>query len=122
MLSGSGSGSALQPSRRWGAELVGLGLDLVEEVLVGQAVALEVGLDALDRVLELPALDVVGEPVAGRVVGRGVRAHPVGVGLDERRALAVAGALQRGLVTAYVASTSLPSTRTPGKPKPSARW
>ena len=25
-------------------------------------------------------------------------------------------------VTAYVASTSLPSTRTPGKPKPAARW
>ena len=50
-----------------------------------------------DRVLELPVLEVVGEPVAGRVVGRGVRAHPVGVGLDERRALAVAGALQGGL-------------------------
>ena len=90
-------GQRLAALAQRGAELVGLGLDLVEEVGVGQAVALEVGLDPGDRVLELPALDVAGEPVAGRVVGRGVRAHPVGVGLDERRALPVAGPLQRGL-------------------------
>ena len=68
-----------------------------KNVLVGQAVALEVGLDPLDRALQPPALDVVGEAVAGRVVGRGVGTHPVGVGLHERRALAVARALQRGL-------------------------
>ena len=79
------------------AELVGLGAHRVEERVVGQAVALEVDLDAGDRVLELPALDVVAEPVAGRVVGGRVGAHPVGVGLDQRRALAVAGPLQRGL-------------------------
>ena len=79
------------------AELVGLLLDRGEELVVGQAVALEVDLDAGDRVLELPVLDVVGEPVAGRVVGGGVGTHPVRVGLDERRALAVPGALERGL-------------------------
>ena len=33
--------------------------------------------------------------VAGRVVGGGVRAHPVGVRLDQRRALAVAGVVER---------------------------
>ena len=79
------------------AELVGLLLDAGDELVVDQAVAAEVDLEPGDRVLELPVLDVVVEPVAGRVVGRGVRTHPVGVGLDERRALAVAGALQRGL-------------------------
>ncbi len=79
------------------AEVLGLDLDLLEEVLVDQAVAGEVGLHALDRVLELPGLEVLREPVAGRVVGRGVRAHPVGVRLDERGALAVAGPLQGGL-------------------------
>src|SRR5688572_28788447 len=61
------------------AEVVGLGVQGVEEVLVGQPVAAQVGLGALDRALEAPALDVVGEPVPRRVVGRGVRAHPVGV-------------------------------------------
>ena len=79
------------------AELVGLLLDAGDEVVVDQAVAAQVDLEPRDRVLELPVLDVVVEPVAGRVVGRGVGTHPVGVGLDERRALAVAGALQRGL-------------------------
>ena len=79
------------------AELVGLLLDAGDEVVVDQAVAAQVDLEPRDRVLELPVLDVVVEPVAGRVVGRGVGAHPVGVGLHERRALAVAGALQRGL-------------------------
>ena len=90
-------GELLHAGAQPGAEVVGLARDRVEEVVVGQAVALEVGPDPLDRVLEPPALDVVGEPVAGRVVGRGVRAHPVGVGLHERRALAVAGPLERGL-------------------------
>ena len=42
-------------------------------------------------------LELVVEAVARRVVGRGVRAHPVGVRLDERRAVAVPRALQRGL-------------------------
>ena len=90
-------GQRLAPLAERRAELVRLGGDLLEEGGVGQAVALDVGLDPGDRVLELPALHVAGEPVAGRVVGRGVRAHPVGVGLHERRALPVAGPLQRGL-------------------------
>ncbi len=79
------------------AELLGLGVDLVEERLVGQAVAGQVDLHPLDRVLELPALEVSREPVARRVVGRGVGAHPVGVGLHERRTLTLASALQRRL-------------------------
>ena len=83
-----------------GAELVGLRVDLVEEVLVGQAVALQVDLDAGDRVLEPPGLELAGQPVPGRVVGGGVRAHAVGVGLDERRALAVAGRCMAAWVTA----------------------
>src|SRR6478752_1970385 len=57
------------------AQPLGLDLDLVEEVLVGQPVAGEVGLHPLDRVLELPDLEVLRQPVAGGVVGGGVRAH-----------------------------------------------
>ena len=37
---------------------VGLTLDVVEEVVVGQAVARQVDLDALDRVAQLPHLDL----------------------------------------------------------------
>ena len=92
-----GSGSALQPARRCSPSCSASSLDLVEEVLVDQAVAGQVDLHPLDRVLELPVLDVGREPVAGRVVGGRVRTHPVGVGLDERGALAVPGALQRRL-------------------------
>ena len=51
----------------------------------------EVGLEPLDRVAELPHLDLGGDAVLGRVVGGRVGAHPVGVGLDEGRALAAAG-------------------------------
>ena len=97
MLSGDGSASCCTPARSRAPRSSASPGDGVEEVLVAQAVALQVGPDPLDGVLEPPALDVVGEPVARRVVGRGVRAHPVGVGLHERRALAVAGPLQRGL-------------------------
>ncbi len=79
------------------AELVGLGLEVREVLVVDEAVAAHVDLEAGDRVLELPVLEVVAHPVAGRVVGGGVRTHPVGVRLDEGRALAVAGALQRRL-------------------------
>src|SRR6478736_2090649 len=79
------------------AQLLGLGVEVVEELLVDQAVAAQVDLEPLDRVLELPVLELVVEAVAGRIVGRGVRAHPVGVGLDERRAVALARPLQRGL-------------------------
>src|SRR6478736_8782038 len=79
------------------AQLLGLGVEVVEELLVDEAVAAEVDLEPLDRVLELPVLELVVEAVAGRVVGGRVRAHPVGVGLDERRAVALARPLQRGL-------------------------
>src|SRR4051812_44566720 len=78
-------------------QLVGLGLDGVEEVGVGDAGTGEVGLEPGDRVAQLPLLELAGQPVAGRVVGGGVRAHPVGERLDERRALALAGGGQRRL-------------------------
>ena len=90
-------GQRLAPLAEVVAQLLGLGVEVVEELLVDQAVAAQVDLEPLDRVLELPVLELVVEAVARRVVGRGVRTHPVGVGLDERRAVAVAGALQRGL-------------------------
>ena len=79
------------------AELVGLGLDLLDQPVVDQPVAAQVDLQPRDRVLQLPGLHVRGEPVARGVVGRGVRTHPVRVGLDERRALAVTGPLEGGL-------------------------
>jgi len=77
------------------AHLRGLLLDLVEERRVGGPGADEVGLHPLHRVLQLPRLELAGEPVPGGVVGGGVRAHPVGVGLDQGRALAVARRLHR---------------------------
>ncbi len=49
-------------------------------------------------------------------------AHPVGEGLDEGGALARPARAMAQSVTALTASTSLPSTWTPGKPKPLARW
>src|SRR6476661_1990748 len=79
------------------AQLLGLGVEVVEELLVDQAVAAQVDLEPLDRVLELPVLELVVEAVARRVVGRGVRTHAIGVRLDERRAVALPGPLQRGL-------------------------
>ena len=58
----------------------------------------QVGLEPRDRVPQLPRLDLGRDAVAGRVVGGRVRAHPVGEGLDERRALAGRGrASQRRL-------------------------
>src|SRR3712207_1742986 len=58
-----------------GGELVGLGLDAVEEGGVGDAAAGEVGLEPGDRVAQLPLLQLAGQPVAGGVVGGGVRAQ-----------------------------------------------
>src|SRR5262245_11568721 len=78
-------------------DLVGLGLDVGEEVVLGDTAALEKGLDTGDRVLELPVLKVLAEPVAGRVVGSRVGAHPIGIRLDERRAAALASPLHRRL-------------------------
>ena len=75
------------------AELFGLDLETIEELL-RRALHQEVALDALDRVLELPGLDLGGLAVAGRVVGRRVSTHAVGVGLDQGRTLAVARLLQ----------------------------
>ncbi len=106
-----------------GAEVVGLAGHLVEEGGVGQAVALEVGLDPGDRVLELPATRRRRRAGSGsgrrswcaRPCGRCRPRRSVGPWPSRARCSAA-------WVTAYVASTSLPSTRTPGKPKPSARW
>lgn len=83
-----------QPSRRLGSELVGLLVDAREEGLVGHALVGEEGLEAQDRVAELPLLDLGRDAVLRRVVGRGVRTHAVGVGLDEERAVAVAGLVE----------------------------
>ena len=78
-----------------GADLGRLGLEVGEELLVRRLRADQVRLDPLDRVLELPRLQLGGQPVPGRVVGRGVGAHPVGERLDQRRALALPGRLHR---------------------------
>ncbi len=43
-------------------------------------------LDPLDRILEPPLLELGRDAVAARVVGGRVRTHPVGEGLDQRRA------------------------------------
>ena len=77
-----------------GADLVRLGVDLVEELHVGLLGPDQVLLHPGDGVLELPGLQLGRQPVPGRVVGGGVRAHPVGEGLDQRRALPLAGGLQ----------------------------
>ena len=113
--------SAPQASRRAarGRQPVGIGGDLALELVVERARAREQRLDARDRVAAAPALDLVLVAVARRVVGGRVRAHAVGDGLDERRAVAARGrgrapsASPRG-----TASTSLPSTRMLGMPKP----
>ena len=76
-------------------ELVGVVLNALEEGAVDDLLLVEERLHPLERVLELPGLELGGEPVAGRVVGGGVRAHPVGEGLDERRALPGAGVVER---------------------------
>src|SRR5262245_39638704 len=47
-----GVGERLYAGTEPGAEVISLGRDVVEEVLVGQPLALEVGLDAFDGVLE----------------------------------------------------------------------
>ena len=78
-----------------GGELVGLGLHRVEEVVVGVLVPDQVHPHPLDRVLQLPRLQLVGEPVARRVVGRGVCVHAVGERLDQDRAVAVAALVER---------------------------
>ena len=78
-----------------GGQLVGLGADRVEEILVGHALPGQVHLDPFDRVEQLPVLLLVGHPVPGRIVGGGVRVHPVGEGLDHHRAVAGAALLQR---------------------------
>ena len=75
------------------AQLVGLGVHPGEELRVGRAAPHQVSLDPLDRVLQLPRLELAGQPVPGRVVGGGVRAHPVGERLDQHRALAFPGRL-----------------------------
>src|SRR5205814_4554034 len=56
--------------------------------LAPEALALEVGLEAGDGVLLLPALEELGGLVALGVVGGGVGAHAEGDGIDERRAAA----------------------------------
>ena len=91
-----GGGSARQAARRLPATVAASASRRGEELVVGRAVPAQVGLDPLDRVLQPPVLQLVGQPVLGRVVGGGVGAHPVGVGLDQRRPVARPGPLQGG--------------------------
>src|SRR3954468_3023596 len=79
-----------------GGQLVALGVDAVEEVVVGDAAAGQVGLEPGDRVAQLPLLQLAGQPVPGGVVGGGVGAHPVGERLDEGGLLTLAGGGERG--------------------------
>ena len=76
-------------------ERVGVGRDLVEELLLDAERPDEVHPHPFDRVLELPQLQLAREAVAGGVVGRGVRVHPVGEGLDEHGPVAGAALLER---------------------------
>src|SRR4051794_231098 len=48
-----------------GGELVGLAVDAVEEVVVGEAAAGQVRLHTGDRIAQLPLLQLAGQPVAG---------------------------------------------------------
>ena len=72
-------------------------------------------------VAQLPVLELTREPVAGRIIGRRVRTHAVGVRLNQERALAVACVLQRLARHGEAGKHIVPSTRTPGNPKPCAR-
>src|SRR4051794_19993959 len=78
------------------SELVGAAVDLVEERRVGHAGPGEVGLHPLDRILQLPRLELGSQAVTRRVVRRRVWAHAIGERLDERRAAALASTLQCG--------------------------
>ena len=59
--------------------------------------AQQMGLDSGDRILELPMLDIIVEAIAGRVICRGVGPHPIGIGLDQGRPIALTSPLQSGL-------------------------
>ena len=83
-----------QPSRSSAANRSASSSTRGEEGLVGHALVGEVGLEAQDRVAELPLLDLGRDAVLRRVVGGRVRTHAVGVGLDEQRAVAVAGLVE----------------------------
>lgn len=76
-------------------QLLALGLDRGEELLLGQALLLQERPEPGDRVLGLPGLGLLGGAVAGGVVGGGVRAHPVGERLDQHRTVAAAGVVER---------------------------
>ena len=95
MASGCGSGISRQAWRTRPPSSSASASTLLQERGVGGAGADQVRLDPLDRVLQLPRLQLAGQPVPGRVVGGGVRAHPVGERLDQRGALALAGGLHR---------------------------
>src|SRR5215217_41299 len=71
------------------------GSDALERLLVGGAVFREVGGEDPDRILVLGLLDLLARAVRPVVVVRGMREEAVGLGLDQRRAVAGAGALDR---------------------------
>src|SRR5581483_10295012 len=77
------------------SEGVGLLDQRIEEFVAGQPAAAYVRLDAGERILQFPVLDLLAEAVTSGVVGGGVRAHPIRVRLDEGGASALAGPLQR---------------------------
>ncbi len=85
--------------------------------VVPETGAFELGAEPLDRVARLPVAQLVVGDVARRVVGVGVRAHAVGDDLEQRRAVARGRAPHAPRARRRrTASTSLPSTRTPGMP------
>ena len=62
--------------------------------MVGDALVTEPGLEARDRVPQLPHLDLGREAVLRRVIGRRVCRHPIRVGLDQARPLPGPGAVE----------------------------
>ncbi len=80
-----------------GGQFVAVGRDLLEEGVVGHALGAEVLLQPLQRILGPPQRLFGGFPVLRGVVRRGVRADAVGEGLDQHRAVALPGVLERPL-------------------------
>ena len=118
----SGSGSCWHASRRCAPSASASASSVGEELRRACRPPPAGSADPVERVLGLPRLDLgrprgsgSGRPTScGRPSGRSRPRSASGPG---RRGPAAAPAV----VTAWQARTSLPSTRTPGRPKPSAR-
>ena len=78
--------------------------------------AQQVGAQPLDGVAPGRRLDLGGVSVAARVVGGGVVAEAIAQALDEARALSLPCPLDGRSTRSRTATTSLPSTCSPGIP------